>query len=55
MPISGTKRRRYLAENVAAAGITLSSGALHALRDAVDRLPVAGARYTDEGMKGVNA
>lgn len=52
VPIRGTKRRRYLDENVAAADIILSSGDLRALRDAVDRPSVVSARYTEEGMKG---
>jgi len=55
VPIPGTKRLRYLDENVAAADIVLSARDVEALDTAVDHLPVAGARYTEEGMKGLNA
>jgi len=53
--IPGTKRLRYLEENVVAASIELSSAELAELNRAISQLPVAGARYTAEGMKGVGA
>ncbi|TQS72539.1 aldo/keto reductase [Rhodobacteraceae bacterium] len=55
VPIPGTKQIGYLTENVAAADITLSAQDLAAIGASVDALQVSGARYTDEGMKGVNA
>ncbi|MEM9783731.1 MAG: aldo/keto reductase [Pseudomonadota bacterium] len=55
VPIPGTKRIAYLEENAGALAVTLSP----AERDHLDRhAPVGaarGARYTPEGMKGVNA
>ncbi|GAA0573961.1 aldo/keto reductase [Halomonas salifodinae] len=55
VPIPGTKQRRYLEENAAAAQITLSAEERQRLEAATARLPVVGERYTPEGMKGVNA
>ncbi len=46
-PIPGTKRVRYLEENVAAAHLTLTAEDLVALDRAVPRDAVAGARYGD--------
>jgi len=46
-PIPGTKRVRYLEENVGAAAITLSADDLAALSTAVPREAVRGARYGD--------
>ncbi|MBA3233539.1 MAG: aldo/keto reductase [Propionibacteriales bacterium] len=45
--IPGTKRVRYLEENVAAAGVELSPEDVQALSDAVPRDAVAGERYPD--------
>jgi len=53
VPIPGTKRRTYLAENAAAADITLSTDEIVALDRIFAPSQVAGARYTEEGMKGV--
>jgi len=47
VPIPGTKRVKYLEENVAAAGIRLTDEDLAALEEAVPRDAVAGARYGD--------
>jgi aryl-alcohol dehydrogenase-like predicted oxidoreductase len=55
VPIPGTKRLRYLEENAAATSVDLSAEELTGLNQAVSRLPVAGDRYTLEGMKGVGA
>lgn len=55
VPIPGTKQLRYLEENVAASEIVLSEGEILELEGALEALPVVGARYTEEGMKGVNA
>ncbi|MGJ3263216.1 MAG: aldo/keto reductase [Salinarimonas sp.] len=55
VPIPGTKRLRYLDENVAAARVALSQAECDSLERSLSRLPVIGERYTPEGMKGVNA
>ncbi len=54
VPIPGTKQIRYLEENAAAVDITLTDVERLALESAIDKLPVQGARYTEEGMKGVD-
>ena len=46
-PIPGTKRVRYLEENVAAADVTLGDDDLKALEEAVPRDAVVGDRYGD--------
>jgi len=54
VPIPGTKRRRYLEENVQAVDLKLSPDTLAEL-DAVFPLGAAtGARYTEESMKMLN-
>ncbi|MBB5695813.1 aldo/keto reductase [Muricoccus pecuniae] len=55
VPIPGTKRLRWLEENAAAADIALPPGDVKALDDALPSGATAGARYTQEGMKGLNA
>jgi aryl-alcohol dehydrogenase-like predicted oxidoreductase len=55
VPIPGTKRLKYLEENCAAASITLSADESASLERAISALPVAGDRYTAEGMKGIDA
>jgi aryl-alcohol dehydrogenase-like predicted oxidoreductase len=47
VPIPGTKRVRYLEENVAAASVELTADDLTALERAVPRGAVAGERYGD--------
>ncbi|WP_370950165.1 aldo/keto reductase [Amycolatopsis sp. cg5] len=47
VPIPGTKRRKYLDENVAAAGIELSDADLKAIEDAAPLSAVAGERYPE--------
>ncbi len=54
VPIPGTKRRRYLEENVAAAGIALSPAELGALDAALAPEKIAGPRYDEERMKTVD-
>lgn len=51
--IPGTKRVRYLEENAAAAGLTLTEAQLVALRDAVPPEQVAGQRYPEGAMRTV--
>ncbi|HEX2700331.1 MAG TPA: aldo/keto reductase [Acidimicrobiales bacterium] len=52
VPIPGTKRRRYMGENAAATGITLSDDELRRLSDAFPVGAAAGDRYPD--MSAVN-
>jgi aryl-alcohol dehydrogenase-like predicted oxidoreductase len=52
-PIPGTKRRRYLDENLAAADLALAAGDLAALDEAVPSGAAAGARYPEGGMRAV--
>jgi aryl-alcohol dehydrogenase-like predicted oxidoreductase len=47
VPIPGTKRRRYLEENVAAAGLELGGEQLRRLDEAVPAGAAAGERYPD--------
>jgi aryl-alcohol dehydrogenase-like predicted oxidoreductase len=53
VPIPGTKRRTYLAENAAAAVIKLTAADIAELDRIFAPDAVAGARYTEEGMRGV--
>ncbi|WP_120632640.1 aldo/keto reductase [Ruegeria sp. EL01] len=55
VPIPGTKKIIYLRENTAAADVGLNDEDLQELEDGLAALPISGARYTEEGMKGVNA
>jgi aryl-alcohol dehydrogenase-like predicted oxidoreductase len=55
LPIPGTKRIKYLEDNVGAASVQLSDTELAALSAALPPGAAAGARYPDEGMKGLNA
>jgi len=52
VPIPGTKRRRYLEENVAAAGVSLSQEDLERIDEAAPAGAAAGDRYPD--MSPVN-
>jgi aryl-alcohol dehydrogenase-like predicted oxidoreductase len=54
VPIPGTKRRRWLEENVAAAAIELSPATLAALGDALAPGKVQGPRYSQERMSMVD-
>lgn len=55
VPIPGTKRLTYLEDNCATADIPLNAEEMQHLENAVARQTVAGERYTEEGMKGVEA
>ncbi|HKN99738.1 MAG TPA: aldo/keto reductase [Pseudonocardiaceae bacterium] len=50
VPIPGTKRRRYLEDNVAAATLTLSDAELAAIAEAVPSVGAAGTRYAESAM-----
>ncbi|MFE0186915.1 aldo/keto reductase [Streptomyces sp. NPDC058989] len=52
--VPGTKRVRYLEENVAAADVTLTAGELAALDEAVPRGAVAGERYDSARLAQVD-
>jgi aryl-alcohol dehydrogenase-like predicted oxidoreductase len=54
VPIPGTKRRKYLEENIAAAAIALNGAEMQALNDALAPGKVAGPRYGDAMMKMVD-
>jgi aryl-alcohol dehydrogenase-like predicted oxidoreductase len=54
VPIPGTKRRKYLEENVGAADLTLGDGEMAALDDALAPERVAGPRYNKERMAQVD-
>jgi aryl-alcohol dehydrogenase-like predicted oxidoreductase len=54
VPIPGTKRRKYLEENVAAANVVLDAAAMEALDAALAPGKVAGPRYNAERMKQVD-
>ena len=51
IPIPGTKRVKYLEENLAAAGFTLTPQQLAALSAAVPAEAVAGTRYAERAMQ----
>jgi aryl-alcohol dehydrogenase-like predicted oxidoreductase len=54
VPIPGTKRRKYLEENAAAAQIELSKEDLRRIEDAAPKGVTAGDRYHAQGMRSVN-
>jgi len=54
VPIPGTKRRRYLEENVGAAAVSLTAGEMAALDAALSREKVAGPRYSERQMAQVD-
>jgi len=50
VPIPGTKRRKYLEENIAALNITLSKDDIARIGEAIPPESVAGARYPERAM-----
>jgi aryl-alcohol dehydrogenase-like predicted oxidoreductase len=54
VPIPGTKRRKYLEENTAAADLRLSEEALARLDGALPRAGTAGPRYGEEMMSYID-
>jgi len=54
IPIPGTKKVRYLEENVAAADIVLTAADLAAIDQALPAGAVIGERYAPEGMRALN-
>jgi aryl-alcohol dehydrogenase-like predicted oxidoreductase len=54
VPIPGTRRRRYLEENVAAAAVSLSAAEMSVLDAALAPGRVAGPRYSEKLMAQVD-
>ncbi|HGN1705790.1 TPA: aldo/keto reductase [Providencia rettgeri] len=54
VPIPGTNKVKHLEDNFAAADINLTSEDLQQIKQALESFQPVGARYTAEGMKGVN-
>lgn len=54
VPIPGTKRVKYLEENVAAASIVLDAAQLRALAEALPPGTASGQRYSPENMSTIN-
>jgi len=54
VPIPGTKRRKYLEENAAAAGIRLTAVEIEELEAAVPQEEIAGARYAAANLKAID-
>lgn len=54
VPIPGTKRRKYLEENVAALNVELSPENLEEISNAAPIGVAAGTRYSESGMRAVN-
>ena len=54
IPIPGTKKRKYLEENAAAADIELNNEDLKTIENIVARYPNVGNRYSDGALKLVN-
>jgi len=54
IPIPGTKRRRYLQENVAALDVNLTSTDLAQIDEVAPRDAFAGLRYPEAAMQSVN-
>ena len=50
LPIPGTKRRRYLEENLEAIDVTLSPTQVARLSETVPAEAVAGGRYPDQAL-----
>ncbi|HEX2572714.1 MAG TPA: aldo/keto reductase, partial [Polyangia bacterium] len=54
VPIPGTKRRKYLEENVAALGVTLTPGDLQRIDAAAPKGAAMGTRYPAMAMQAIN-
>ncbi len=54
LPIPGTKRVKYLEENIDATNVVLAQDDLDRLEAIIPLGTVTGARYDEAGMKGVN-
>jgi aryl-alcohol dehydrogenase-like predicted oxidoreductase len=54
VPIPGTKRRKYLEENVGALQVRLTSGELARINEAAPKGAAVGDRYAEASMKSLN-
>lgn len=54
VPIPGTKRRKYLEENLAAGGVTLSDAEMTGIDEALPKGAAAGGRYPESMMALIN-
>jgi aryl-alcohol dehydrogenase-like predicted oxidoreductase len=54
VPIPGTKRRKYLEQNVAALDVELTEEDLKRIEEIAPRGVASGMRYPEEAMRGVN-
>ena len=54
IPIPGTKKRKYLEENIGAIEVNLSDIDLVAIDGLIKQYPVIGERYSEASMKMVN-
>jgi aryl-alcohol dehydrogenase-like predicted oxidoreductase len=54
VPIPGTKRRRYLEENVRALAVRLTPEELTEIDSLLPRGAAAGSRYSEQGMRTIN-
>ena len=54
VPIPGTKRRKYLEENVGALELKLTAGDLRQIEEVFPTGAAAGLRYPEQMMKAVN-
>lgn len=54
VPIPGTKRRRYLEENVGALDVRLTPEELRTVDRAIPRNSASGLRYPEAAMRGIN-
>lgn len=55
VPIPGTKQLAYLTENAKAADLVLEADDIRLLNSLHQQVEIKGGRYSEEGMKGVNA
>lgn len=55
VPIPGTKRRNYLEENVGALNVKLTKGDLLSINQVFPQGAAAGQRYSEQGMKLIDA
>jgi len=54
VPIPGTKRRKYLQENIGALDVNLTGADLARIEEVAPKHAVAGERYPDWAMQMVN-
>jgi aryl-alcohol dehydrogenase-like predicted oxidoreductase len=54
VPIPGTKRRKYLEENIAAGTVTISESEMAKIADALPKESAVGGRYPESIMAFIN-